>query len=86
MPFHDEEFLLLSRSGRVPHALSRRQPSDRHVLSQDRPHRRREREPEQDRMRRPTVRRKTLVDSVLVAASMTRWLVVNAREQRRNRS
>lgn len=86
MPFHDEEFLLLIRSGRVPHALSRRPSSDRHVLSKDSPRRRREREPERERIHRPSVRRKSLVDSVLVAVAMTRWLVINAREQRRNRS
>lgn len=85
MPFQDEEFLLLSRSGRVPHALSKRQRSDRHVLSRDQPRRRREREPVREPTRQPSVRRKSLLDSVLVAVSMTRWLVVNAREQRRNR-
>lgn len=85
MPFQDEEFLLLSRGGRVPHALSKRPSPERHVLSKDRPRRKREREPERGRIGRPPVGRKSLVDSVLVAASMTRWLVVNAREQRRNR-
>jgi hypothetical protein len=86
MPFQDEEFLLLSRGGRVPHALSKRPSPDRHVLSKDRPHRKRERVPEHERIHRPRVQRKSLVDSVLVAVAMTRWLVINAREQRRNRS
>jgi hypothetical protein len=85
MPFRDEEFLLLSRGGRVPHALSKRPTSDRHVLSKDSPRRKREREPEPRPTAEAPVRRKSLIDAVLVAAAMTRWLVINAREQRRNR-
>jgi hypothetical protein len=85
MPFQDEEFLLLSRSGRVPHALSKRPSPDRHVLTKDQPRRKRERESEPRPTAEAPVRRKSLIDSVLVAAAMTRWLVSNAREQRRNR-
>lgn len=85
MPFQDEEFLLLSRSGRVPHALSKRPSPDRHVLSQDPPRRKREREPGPMATSKAPVGRKSLIDSVLVAVAMTRWLVINAREQRRNR-
>ena len=85
MQFQDEEFLLLSRSGRVTHALSRRPSANRHVLSKDPPRRKRELEPETMPASKAPVRRKSLIDSVLVAAAMTRWLVINARQQRRNR-
>jgi hypothetical protein len=74
MQFSRDEYLLLSRGGRVPSARSHGPPPDPPP------------EPERERVlvRRP-VRRRTLVDSVLTAAAMTRAVVVSAQEQRRNR-
>jgi hypothetical protein len=74
MQFNRDEYLLLSRGGRVPCARSKGPPPDPPP------------EPERERaaIRRP-VRRRPLVDSLLVAASVTRATILGAQEQRRSR-
>lgn len=72
MQFAHEEYMLLSRRGSVPRALGNGPPREPPI------------EPEPVVIRRK-VRRKSLLDSVLMAASMTRAMVVGVQEQRRKR-
>jgi hypothetical protein len=74
MQFNRDEFLLLSRGGRVPSARSKGLPPEPPPA------------PERGRvnLRRPG-RRRSLLDSLLVAAAMTRAAAASAQGQRRNR-
>ncbi|HEY3726820.1 MAG TPA: hypothetical protein VGL51_06580 [Solirubrobacteraceae bacterium] len=73
MQFDRDEYLLLSRGGRVPRARRKGPPPDPLL------------QPQPGVGRRPVKRRKSLLDSLLVAASMTRAAVTSVQEGLRDR-
>lgn len=72
MQFNQDEYVLLSRGGRVPRSRTKGPPPAPPP------------EPPQVVVRRE-VKRKSLLDSLLIAASVTRAAVIGVQDQLRNR-